>query len=486
MLRLLRRFCHKEKRAPLSLRLRFLLSTFAVIFVLSLSYGLVAIFGYSISFDQTNYRILRSESNLFFSLAQWNNHQLTIAIPPDFDLNYPTFVLIYDEQGKLLWRQHDIQSLEPHIDKKWLKTPGIYDMYIDKALSYKVFGNDISAQTLMENYDVDDSTEVTHAVSVNQYQATPRLPALTIVVIDIMPQELQQTEVIWEWFTWVMLANLLLVIPFVWIAAHWSLRPIKLLVKQVAELEHSQRDLLDENTPKEMHSLVRNLNTLLYHERKRYTKYHTTLSDLTHSIKTPLAVMQTTLRSLRVDKNATITEVEPIILAQIDRISQQVGYYLHRANIRSDHSAVAREIHSLSKLLDGLCYALNKVYRYKDIVLKLHVSAEMVFIGNDNDFTEVIGNLLDNACKYCLEFVDIHATQSDGFLNIFIDDDGPGIPSNKREVIFLRGQRVDMLKPGQGLGLAVASEIIEQYQGQIIINDSLLGGACIQARFGYQ
>ncbi|WP_159566262.1 two-component system sensor histidine kinase PhoQ [Budvicia diplopodorum] len=476
----------KKKRKPLSLRLRFLLSTTLVILIISLSYGSVAIFGYMNSFDRTNYRLLRSESNLFFSLAQWKNNRLTIAIPPDFDLNYPTLVLIYNQQGELLWRQRDIPTLESHVDKSWLQTPGIYDMYIDKLLSYQILDNDQPARQRLKNYEADGDQETTHSLSVNHYQATSRLPALTIVVIDIMPQELQPSDTVWDWLAWVILANLVLVIPFVWIAAHWSLRPINQLARQVAQLENNQRELLDENTPKETHALVRSLNILLYHERKRYAKYHTTLSDLTHSLKTPLAVMQTTLQSLRIDKSITIADVESIILEQISRISQQVGYYLHRASIHSDHSVVTREIHSLTKLLDGLCYALHKVYSHKGVAIRLNISPEMVFMGNNNDFIEIMGNLLDNACKYCLELVEISAEQSEGYLNIYIDDDGPGIPFDKRSVIFLRGQRADTLKPGQGLGLTVASEIIEQYQGDIIISDSNLGGARIQASFGYQ
>ena len=129
-------------------------------------------------------------------------------------------------------------------------------------------------------------------MAVNTYAATPRLPALTIVVVDSIPQELQRSDVVWEWFSYVLLANLLLVVPLLWLAAYWSLRPIKALVNQVGELENGERDQLDENPPSELRGLVRNLNILVRNERQRYTKYRTTLSDLTHSLKTPLAVLQ--------------------------------------------------------------------------------------------------------------------------------------------------------------------------------------------------
>lgn len=323
-------------------------------------------------------------------------------------------------------------------------------------------------------------------MAVNTYAATARLPALSIVVVDTIPQELQRSDVVWEWFSYVLLANLLLVVPLLWLAAYWSLRPIKALVNQVGELENGERDQLDENPPSELRGLVRNLNILVRNERQRYTKYRTTLSDLTHSLKTPLAVLQTTLRSLRTGKQTTIEEVEPIMLDQISRISQQIGYYLHRASINSGQTVLTREIHSVPALLDSLTVALNKVYQRKGVVITLDISPEVTFMGEKNDFMEVMGNVLENACKYCLEFVEITSLHSDKFLTIVIDDDGPGIPESKRELIFQRGQRVDTLRPGQGLGLSVAAEIIEQYDGSITISDSPLGGARMQVTFARQ
>lgn len=475
----------KDKK-PFSLRARFLMATAGVILALSLSYGLVAVVGYIVSFDKTAFRLLRGESNLFFSLAQWNNNKLTIAIPPDIDLNFPTLVFIYDDKGNLLWSQRQVPELEKRINKEWLEESGLYEIDTDTRISSEVLGNNPKAQDQLKDYDDNDQNALTHSVAVNTYAATARLPALSIVVVDTIPQELQRSDVVWEWFSYVLLANLLLVVPLLWLAAYWSLRPIKALVNQVGELENGEREQLDENPPSELRGLVRNLNILVRNERQRYTKYRTTLSDLTHSLKTPLAVLQTTLRSLRTGKQTTIEEVEPIMLDQISRISQQIGYYLHRASINSGQTVLTREIHSVPALLDSLTVALNKVYQRKGVVITLDISPEVTFMGEKNDFMEVMGNVLENACKYCLEFVEITSLHSDKFLTIVIDDDGPGIPESKRELIFQRGQRVDTLRPGQGLGLSVAAEIIEQYDGSITISDSPLGGARMQVTFARQ
>ena len=476
----------RRTRNPFSLRVRFMMATAAVVLTLSLAYGLVAVVGYMVSFDKTAYRLLRGESNLFFSLAQWRDGKLTINVPPDLDLNTPTLVFIYDDEGKLLWAERRIPELEAHIDKAWMNKPGFYELDTDTQISSEVLGNNPKAQDKLKDYDDTDANAMTHSIAVNTYNATSRLPALNIVVVDTIPQELQRSDLVWEWFSYVLLANLLLVVPLLWLAAYWSLRPIKELIHQVAELETHERESLDENPPRELRGLVRNLNILLHGERGRYDRYRTTLADLTHSLKTPLAVLQSTLRALRNGKQMTIEDAEPVMLEQISRISQQIGYYLHRATLRSEQNLLIREVHSVPAILDGLCSALNKVYQRKGVVITVDISPEITFVGEKNDFMEVMGNVIDNACKYCLEFVEISAVHTENQLVILIEDDGPGIPVSKREVIFQRGQRADTLRPGQGLGLSLANDIIEQYDGKIIIGDSPLGGASMRVCFGLQ
>ncbi|MBN0023989.1 hypothetical protein JTL70_34995, partial [Pseudomonas aeruginosa] len=101
------------------------------------------------------------------------------------------------------------------------------------------------------------------------------------------------------------------------------------------------------------------------------------------------------------------------------RISQQIGYYLHRASMRSGGTLLSRELHPIAPLLDSLTYALNKVYQRKGVNISLDISPEITFVGEQNDFMEVMGNVLDNACKYCLEFVEVSVRQTtDSYLHI--------------------------------------------------------------------
>lgn len=471
---------------PLSLRFRFLLATAVVVLVLSLAYGMVALVGYSVSFDKTTFRLLRGESNLFYTLAKWEDNKISIDMPEHLDHQSPTMSLIYNEKGKLLWAQRDVPWLINSIRPEWLKANGFHELEADVDATSALVGNDRNMQKeLAEIREDDDNSELTHSVAVNIYPATITMPQLTIVVIDTIPVELKRSYMVWNWFVYVLAANLLLVIPLLWLAAWWSLRPIESLAKEVRELEEHHRENLDPNTTRELTSLVSNLNRLLKSERDRYDKYRTTLTDLTHSLKTPLAVLQSSLRSLRSEK-ITVSEAEPVMLEQISRISQQIGYYLHRASMRSDSTLLSREFHPVAPLLDSLTSALNKVYQRKGVNITLDISPEISFVGEKNDFMEVMGNLLDNACKYCLEFVEVSARQTDDYLHIFVEDDGPGIPQSKRDIVFDRGQRADTLRPGQGVGLSVARDIVDQYDGQIIAHESLLGGAKMEVLFGHQ
>ncbi|UGB02147.1 two-component system sensor histidine kinase PhoQ [Leclercia sp. G3L] len=471
---------------PLSLRFRFLLATAVVVLVLSLAYGMVALVGYSVSFDKTTFRLLRGESNLFYTLANWQDNKITIDMPEHLDRQSPTMSLIYDEKGKLLWAQRDVPWLIKSIRPEWLKSNGFHELEADVDATSVLVGNDHNMQKeLAEIREDDDDSELTHSVAVNIYPDTMQMPQLTIVVIDTIPVELKRSYTVWNWFVYVLAANLLLVIPLLWLAAWWSLRPIQSLAKEVRELEEHHREKLNPNTTRELTSLVRNLNRLLKSERERYDKYRTTLTDLTHSLKTPLAVMQSTMRSLRSAK-LSADEAEPVMLEQISRISQQIGYYLHRASMRTGSTLLSRELHPVAPLLDSLTSALNKVYQRKGVNITLDISPEISFVGEKNDFMEVMGNLLDNACKYCLEFVEVSARQGENELHIIVEDDGPGIPQGKRDRVFDRGQRADTLRPGQGVGLSVARDIVEQYDGRIDTGDSLLGGARMEAIFARQ
>ena len=123
-------------KTPFSLRARFLVATAAVVLILSLSYGMVAVVGYVMSFDKNTYRVMRGESNLFFTLAQWQDGKLTIAQPERVSLNFPTLVYIYNEKGKLLWQLRDVPEIRNKIKREWLKSSDFYEIDTDNSTNH--------------------------------------------------------------------------------------------------------------------------------------------------------------------------------------------------------------------------------------------------------------------------------------------------------------------------------------------------------------
>ncbi|MDC9589670.1 two-component system sensor histidine kinase PhoQ [Xenorhabdus sp. XENO-10] len=470
----------KFSKKYISLRTRFLMATAVIILALTLSYGIVAIAGYLVHFDKTSYAILRSQSNLLYTLAKWKNSKLEIIVPKGYTMNCNSLALIYDNKGNLLWRENNVPELENGIKTGWLQKNGFY--------TFELKANDNGKENCLYKAKTknDKHVSLTYFVAVSIYPATNKLPKMAIVIIDALPQDIQASEKIWKWFGYVLIANLFLVIPLIWLAADWSLRPIKSLIKQVNSLEKGKMDKLDDNPPIELKSLVRNLNTLLSSERERYAKFKTTLSDLAHSLKTSLAVLQTSLHSLHSSQKLHIEQIEPIMLEQIGLISRQISYYLHRANLHNDNSFFLKKIVSIPTFLNELVSGLKKIYAHKGILITLDVSPEVTWLGVRDDLWQIMGNILDNACKYCEKLVKITATMGDNSVTIVVDNDGLAVPPDKREMIFQRGLRADTLRSGQGLGLSMASETIEKYEGEINIDDSPLGGTRVSAIFRLQ
>ena len=145
---------------PLSLRFRFLLATAVVVLVLSLAYGMVALVGYSVSFDKTTFRLLRGESNLFYTLAKWEDNKISIDMPEHLDHQSPTMSLIYNEKGKLLWAQRDVPWLINSIRPEWLKANGFHELEADVDATSALVGNDRNMQKeLAEIREDDDNSE---------------------------------------------------------------------------------------------------------------------------------------------------------------------------------------------------------------------------------------------------------------------------------------------------------------------------------------
>jgi two-component system, OmpR family, sensor histidine kinase PhoQ len=259
----------------------------------------------------------------------------------------------------------------------------------------------------------------------------------------------------------------------------WLLRPVRRLEREIKEVEAGTREQLGEAWPRELSAVTSNLNALLEGERTRIKRYRDTLGNLAHSLKTPLAVMRQSLGGTepgtRKALNSEIDRMTGIIEHQMKRAAASGGVLLGQAPV--DVAPIVTELRA----------ALLKVYGNKDLLFEATVQAGAQFIGDRADLTELLGNLLDNACKWANSRVRIvvvlnELADSRTALALTIDDDGPGIAAEDRARVLQRGGRADEATPGHGLGLAMVHDTVELYGGNLRIDESPLGGARFDLR----
>jgi two-component system, OmpR family, sensor histidine kinase PhoQ len=285
---------------------------------------------------------------------------------------------------------------------------------------------------------------------------------------------------LWSWLGGV--ALLLLLIQY--FLMRWGLLPLHRMARDLKHIESGEKNQLAGDYPQELQGVTKNLNMLIETERKQQERYRTTLGDLAHSLKTPLAVIAGIMQTLS-KKPADMSEQLGAAEEQLGRMNQIVSYQLQRAVQSNNTSALARQV-LVKPVVEKVLDALAKVYREKAVSVVTHLDDAAVFHGDERDLLEVLGNVLDNAFKYGAGEVKISAhsaSQALSGLEIVIEDNGQGISEEKQEFVLQRGARADTLVQGQGIGLAVVTDIVSSYGGTIEIGASEMGGAKIIMRF---
>jgi two-component system sensor histidine kinase PhoQ len=246
---------------------------------------------------------------------------------------------------------------------------------------------------------------------------------------------------------------------------HWVLGPVRRMEREIHEVEEGRRERLGGGYPRELAGVAGNLNALLIGERKRVARYRDTLGNLAHSLKTPLAVMRAE------GANAMVS-------TEIDRMSGIIEHQLKRA-AASGGALLGQAPVEVSQVAAELRATLLRVYARKDLAIELAVAPAAQFVGDRGDLTELLGNLLDNACKWCRARVRFSATTDDSVesrerLCLMVEDDGAGISAADRARVLQRGVRADEKVPGHGLGLAMVHDTVDLYGGRLSIEASPL------------
>ncbi len=286
-------------------------------------------------------------------------------------------------------------------------------------------------------------------------------------IVSNQIQSLQNTLRIWL----IVIAFTLVAIQFTLL--RWSLKPLRKIVHDLEAVEEGRKSHLDGSYPTELHGLAGNLNAFISIERAHLERYRNNLADLAHSLKTPLAILRGCVESFNENKQ-TVQE-------QISRMNEIVEYQLQRAAAKGEHKTIKTA--DLSAIINKITASLSKVYVDKNIIFHVEIPESCPVFCEEGDLYEIVGNLMDNACKWCKQHVKVtialnqRKARRNFSVLLEITDDGPGIPVGKFNEILKRGVRADENIHGHGIGMTIVYELIELMNGKLEGGKStVLGG----------
>ncbi|HET9801961.1 MAG TPA: ATP-binding protein [Candidatus Acidoferrum sp.] len=274
-----------------------------------------------------------------------------------------------------------------------------------------------------------------------------------------------------------------LVFAFLCIATGiWQYRsglvPFGRLRQQLMGLRSGAGEKLEGNYPAEVQPLVNDLNTLLEQRERAIRRALSKAGDLAHGLKTPLAVLAQEAEEL---DSAGQKEIASVIGLQVERMRRQIEYHLSQARTITPGNVAGTRC-PVQVCVEGLTRTLEKIYAARGLAIKVDVAAEHSVRGQREDLEEILGNLLDNACKWARTAVRIQSLQEKDAVVLLVDDDGPGLPSSMRDEVLKRGVRMDEAAPGSGLGLAIARDLVQLYEGTLKLEESPMGGLRARVR----
>lgn len=251
-----------------------------------------------------------------------------------------------------------------------------------------------------------------------------------------------------------------------------GLRPLKLLRTKLAAVHAGKVDRMSGRFPSEVEPLVNDLNELLDHNAQVIERARTHAGNLAHALKTPLAVLGNEGDRLQGQSATTVRD-------QVQTMNDLVTRHLARARAAGGLGAVGARA-DIGDITSGLKRTLERIHQNKADGTGVSISLVDVqgksVVGDRQDFEEMLGNLMDNACKWAVSKVRVSGAHDGRHIILWIEDDGPGIAKESYEDVLQRGKRLDEATPGSGLGLSIVLELAELYHGSLSLSPSDMGG----------
>ena len=251
-----------------------------------------------------------------------------------------------------------------------------------------------------------------------------------------------------------------------------GLSPFWVLRERLADVRDGRSARLEGEYPIEVTPLVDDLNMLLEDRERRVARAVAKAGDLAHGLKTPIAVL---LQDIERANSAGQHELAASMRRQVERMRRQIDSHLAQARATASASVPGAGANAADAIC-GLVRTMERLYADRGLTLGVDVPPDLGVRVPLEDLEEMVGNVLDNACKWSASRVSVTAASRGSSVIVHVDDDGPGLAASMREQVLRRGVRADEGAPGSGLGLAIVRDLADAYAGSIVLDRSPAGG----------
>ena len=252
-----------------------------------------------------------------------------------------------------------------------------------------------------------------------------------------------------------------------------GLLPLRRVSEALTRIRDGKARRLDGRFPTEIAPLAGELNSLIQHSEEVVGRARTHVSNLAHFLKTPLSVLAAEADAHEKDANAAA--LAEMVKRQVFSMRRQVDHYLARARAAGSLDVLGNRT-QVSAVVEDLARVIARIHATRGVTVDAACSDDLYFRGERQDLEEMLGNLIDNACKWAKSRVRVRCAKNGGRLVLTIEDDGPGLSAEQRSQVGERGERLDETVPGSGLGLAIVRDISKLYGGFFALDESSLGG----------
>lgn len=294
-----------------------------------------------------------------------------------------------------------------------------------------------------------------------------------VIGLAIVSQHPRQIVVVHHSFLWIS-AGIFLVAGF--LQVRMGLAPLGRLRRTLSDVRDGRKARLDGEYPSEIQALADDLNKLLDERDARVARAQAQAGDLAHALKTPLAVLASEMDHMA----SSVTGEDGVAAArqQIDRMRRQMDWHLARARAAASGPSAGLRA-SVRDSADGIARTVQRLHADRHLQIEVDMPVDVHVRAERPDLDEMLGNLIDNACKYARTRVLVGASSTDGLVTITVDDDGPGLDPAMRNAVLQRGVRADesdTVRAGFGFGLAIVRDLTELYGGRVTLDASPFGG----------